>query len=190
MFVESFTMKHPTCNVPLMKRTKRAWLARTHVAQAMILISTCIEEQVLISVVKKRLWLRAWRASKGSHVWSLRFPLMWDCLDAQLLLPTLRPLLSHLLFAAGTNAGLCLWEELASGLLGSAVKGTQAQSCFVSPGMSTTLALLKVSPLAILWFIEEMSIPLKELIERHAGGVRGGWDNLLGNLSSCILSLS
>ncbi|CAG8629166.1 440_t:CDS:2 [Paraglomus brasilianum] len=27
---------------------------------------------------------------------------------------------------------------------------------------------------------EEMSIPLKELIERHCGGVRGGWDNLLG----------
>jgi len=26
---------------------------------------------------------------------------------------------------------------------------------------------------------EEMSIPLKELIERHAGGVQGGWDNLL-----------
>jgi NADH-quinone oxidoreductase subunit F len=26
---------------------------------------------------------------------------------------------------------------------------------------------------------EEMSIPLKELVERHAGGVRGGWDNLL-----------
>ena len=26
---------------------------------------------------------------------------------------------------------------------------------------------------------EEMSIPLKELIERHAGGVRGGWDNIL-----------
>ena len=26
---------------------------------------------------------------------------------------------------------------------------------------------------------EEMSIPLKELIETHAGGVRGGWDNLL-----------
>lgn len=26
---------------------------------------------------------------------------------------------------------------------------------------------------------EVMSIPLKELIERHAGGVRGGWDNLL-----------
>jgi NADH-quinone oxidoreductase subunit F len=25
----------------------------------------------------------------------------------------------------------------------------------------------------------EMSIPLRELIERHAGGVRGGWDNLL-----------
>jgi NADH-quinone oxidoreductase subunit F len=24
-----------------------------------------------------------------------------------------------------------------------------------------------------------MGIPLKELIERHAGGVRGGWDNLL-----------
>merc|ERR1739846_4602 len=26
---------------------------------------------------------------------------------------------------------------------------------------------------------EEMSIPLQELIERHAGGVIGGWDNLL-----------
>ena len=26
---------------------------------------------------------------------------------------------------------------------------------------------------------EEMSIPLRELIERHAGGVRGGWNNLL-----------
>lgn len=24
-----------------------------------------------------------------------------------------------------------------------------------------------------------MSIPLKELIERHCGGVTGGWDNLL-----------
>ena len=27
---------------------------------------------------------------------------------------------------------------------------------------------------------EEMSIPLRELIERHCGGVRGGWDNLQG----------
>ena len=26
---------------------------------------------------------------------------------------------------------------------------------------------------------EAMSIPLKELIEKHCGGVRGGWDNLL-----------
>ena len=26
---------------------------------------------------------------------------------------------------------------------------------------------------------EEMSIPLKELLERHCGGVIGGWDNLL-----------
>ena len=26
---------------------------------------------------------------------------------------------------------------------------------------------------------EEMSIPLKELVEKHAGGVQGGWDNLL-----------
>ena len=26
---------------------------------------------------------------------------------------------------------------------------------------------------------DEMGIPMKELIERHAGGVRGGWDNLL-----------
>lgn len=27
---------------------------------------------------------------------------------------------------------------------------------------------------------EEMSIPLRELIEKHCGGVRGGWDNLKG----------
>jgi NADH-quinone oxidoreductase subunit F len=27
---------------------------------------------------------------------------------------------------------------------------------------------------------EAMGLPLKELIERHGGGVRGGWDNLLG----------
>ncbi|XP_014662233.1 PREDICTED: NADH dehydrogenase [ubiquinone] flavoprotein 1, mitochondrial-like isoform X2 [Priapulus caudatus] len=27
---------------------------------------------------------------------------------------------------------------------------------------------------------ESMSIPLRELIDKHAGGVRGGWDNLLG----------
>jgi NADH-quinone oxidoreductase subunit F len=27
---------------------------------------------------------------------------------------------------------------------------------------------------------DAMSIPLRELVEKHAGGVRGGWDNLLG----------
>jgi NADH-quinone oxidoreductase subunit F len=26
---------------------------------------------------------------------------------------------------------------------------------------------------------EAMSIPFRELIEKHAGGIRGGWDNLL-----------
>jgi NADH-quinone oxidoreductase subunit F len=39
---------------------------------------------------------------------------------------------------------------------------------------------------------EEMSIPLKELIEKHAGGVRGGWDNLMavipGGSSMPVLS--
>ena len=38
---------------------------------------------------------------------------------------------------------------------------------------------------------EAMSIPMKELIERHAGGVRGGWDNLLavipgGSSTPCL----
>jgi NADH-quinone oxidoreductase subunit F len=28
-------------------------------------------------------------------------------------------------------------------------------------------------------FEEEMSVPFRELIERHCGGIRGGWDNLL-----------
>lgn len=27
---------------------------------------------------------------------------------------------------------------------------------------------------------EEMSIPLRELIDKHCGGIRGGWDNILG----------
>jgi len=38
---------------------------------------------------------------------------------------------------------------------------------------------------------EEMSIPMRELIERQAGGVRGGWDNLLavtpgGSSTPCL----
>src|SRR6185312_4995673 len=41
---------------------------------------------------------------------------------------------------------------------------------------------------------EAMSIPLRELIETHAGGVRGGWDNLLavipGGSSMPVLSKS
>lgn len=37
---------------------------------------------------------------------------------------------------------------------------------------------------------EELSIPLKELIERHAGGVRGGWDNLLAIIPGWHPSLS
>ena len=35
---------------------------------------------------------------------------------------------------------------------------------------------------------EEMSIPLKDLIEKHAGGVIGGWDNLLGIMLCIFLS--
>jgi NADH-quinone oxidoreductase subunit F len=41
---------------------------------------------------------------------------------------------------------------------------------------------------------EEMGIPLRELIDKHAGGVRGGWDNLLavipGGSSTPLLTLS
>jgi NADH-quinone oxidoreductase subunit F len=38
---------------------------------------------------------------------------------------------------------------------------------------------------------EEMGIPLRELLDRHAGGVRGGWDNLLavipgGSSTPCL----
>ena len=39
---------------------------------------------------------------------------------------------------------------------------------------------------------EEMGIPMKELIEKHCGGVRGGWDNLLavipGGSSVCCIT--
>ena len=43
-----------------------------------------------------------------------------------------------------------------------------------------------------------MSIPLKELIDKHCGGVRGGWDNLLavipgapwGSWSCCWVAIS
>ena len=44
-----------------------------------------------------------------------------------------------------------------------------APSCSASPATSTGRAMLE----------EEMSIPFRELIERHCGGVRGGFDNLL-----------
>jgi NADH dehydrogenase (ubiquinone) flavoprotein 1 len=41
-------------------------------------------------------------------------------------------------------------------------------------------------------FEEEMSIPLKEILEKHCGGVKGGWDNLLavipGGSSTPILN--
>ncbi len=32
---------------------------------------------------------------------------------------------------------------------------------------------------------EELGIPMRELIEKHAGGVRGGWDNLLSVIPGC-----
>ena len=32
-----------------------------------------------------------------------------------------------------------------------------------------------------------MSIPLKDLIEKHAGGVRGGWDNLLAIIPAVLV---
>ncbi|SPP75906.1 NADH dehydrogenase [ubiquinone] flavoprotein 1, mitochondrial [Drosophila guanche] len=39
---------------------------------------------------------------------------------------------------------------------------------------------------------EEMSMPMRDLIEKHAGGVRGGWDNLLavfpGGLSTSLIN--
>jgi NADH-quinone oxidoreductase subunit F len=34
---------------------------------------------------------------------------------------------------------------------------------------------------------EEMGIPLKDLIEKHAGGVVGGWDNLQGSYSRRLI---
>ena len=34
---------------------------------------------------------------------------------------------------------------------------------------------------------EEMGIPLKELIEKHAGGVIGGWENLSGRYTWRII---
>jgi len=49
----------------------------------------------------------------------------------------------------------------------------QCHMCAVRRGCKCKCACL-------LWCLppEEMSIPLKDLIEKHAGGVRGGWDNL------------
>jgi NADH-quinone oxidoreductase subunit F len=35
---------------------------------------------------------------------------------------------------------------------------------------------------------EEMGIPLRELLEKHAGGVRGGWDNLLAVIPGGIIN--
>ena len=51
----------------------------------------------------------------------------------------------------------------------SAGRTTPAPSCSASPAMSNKPCNVE----------EAMGIPLRELIETHAGGVRGGWDNLL-----------
>ena len=51
----------------------------------------------------------------------------------------------------------------------SASPTTPAPSCSRSPATSSSPCVVE----------EEMGIPLRELLERHAGGVRGGWDNLL-----------
>ena len=57
------------------------------------------------------------------------------------------------------------------------------QSQMISLLSSGAQSVLNVSRNGkVSWLIsveEEMSIPLKYLIEKHAGGVQGGWDNLL-----------
>ena len=51
----------------------------------------------------------------------------------------------------------------------SAGRTTSAPSCSASPATSSRPCNVE----------EEMGIPLRELIDKHCGGVRGGWDNLL-----------
>ena len=51
----------------------------------------------------------------------------------------------------------------------SAGRTTPAPSCSASPATSSKPCNVE----------EAMGIPLRELLETHAGGVRGGWDNLL-----------
>ena len=46
---------------------------------------------------------------------------------------------------------------------------TRAPSCSRSAAMSNKPCVVE----------EAMSIPFRELIEKHCGGIRGGWDNLL-----------
>ena len=60
--------------------------------------------------------------------------------------------------------GCALWAEAAT-----AVRACAGTKLFCISGHVNTPCTVE----------EELSIPLKELIERHAGGVRGGWDNLL-----------
>ena len=55
------------------------------------------------------------------------------------------------------------------GLPPSAGRTTPAPSCSASPATSNKPCNVE----------EAMGIPLRELVETHAGGVRGGWDNLL-----------
>ena len=51
----------------------------------------------------------------------------------------------------------------------SARRTTAAPSCSRSAAMSNKPCVVE----------EAMSIPFRELIEKHCGGIRGGWDNLL-----------
>ena len=56
------------------------------------------------------------------------------------------------------------WFSSASG-----ARTTRAPSCSRSAAMSNTPCVVE----------EAMSIPFRELIDKHCGGIRGGWDNLL-----------
>jgi len=145
-----------------MKHTRRVTSERMHVVVVMILISTCMEVLVLTFAVKRP---DCWYATES--------------LEGKPGKPRLKP-------PFPANVGLYGCPSTVTNVETVAVAPAilrRGAAWFASFGRknNTGTKLYCISghvnnPITVE---EEMSIPLRVLIDKHAGGVRGGWDNLL-----------
>ncbi len=133
--------------------------ARTPAARATISRSICIAAPAPISAARRRgCWKasKARRASRGSSRRSRPAVGLYGCPSTVNNVETIAVAPTILRRGAAWFAGIGRPKN--DGTKVFCISGHVNQPCNVE---------------------EAMGIPLRELIERHAGGVRGGWDNLL-----------